>query len=264
MLKRNEVFTNPVKERLLKREPTIGAWLQGANSVTAEVMAKAGFDWLMVDMEHGPGDFMTLFHQLQAVNAYPVVPFARAPWNDFVTIKRLLDIGVQGLLVPYVNSAEEARNAVKACKYPPLGIRGIAPSPRAGGFGMNGQNYLAHANDEIVVMVAIETPQAVRQIDEFLAVDGLDGIFIGPMDLATSMGHFCDPDHPEVQEAIHTIEAKVNASGKFLASIAGNMDIAKAKFDAGYQLVVAMADGSTLGNAARKNVDTFHSFFPEQ
>ena len=104
----------------------------------------------------------------------------------------------------------------------------------------------------------------MKNLDEILKVEGLDGIFIGPMDLATSMGHFCDPDHPEVQATIHIIEAKVNASGKFLASIAGNMDIAKAKFDAGYQLVVAMADGSTLGNAARKNVDTFHSFFPEQ
>lgn len=257
MLKRNEVFTNPVKERLLKREPTIGAWLQGANSVTAEVMAKAGFDWLMVDMEHGPGDFMTLFHQLQAVNAYTVVPFARAPWNDFVTIKRLLDIGVQGLLVPYVNSAEEARNAVKACKYPPLGIRGIAPSPRAGGFGMNGQNYLAHANDEIVVMVAIETPQAVRQIDEFLAVDGLDGIFIGPMDLATSMGHFCTPSAPEVREAIALIERKVLASKKFLGTVAGDFHAAQALYERGYSFVAAMSDTTSLGKLAMQTVDTF-------
>ena len=257
MLRRNEVFINPVKERLLKKEPTIGAWLQAANSVTAEVMAKAGFDWLMVDMEHGPGDFMTLLQQLQAVNAYPVVPFARAPWNDFVTIKRLLDIGVQGLLVPYVNSAEEAVNAVKACKYPPQGIRGIAPSPRAGGFGMNGQGYLSRANAEIVVMVAIETPQAAEQIDDFLAVEGLDGIFIGPMDLATSMGCFCNPAAPAVRETIARIEKKVLASKKFLGTVAGDFHAAQALYGRGYSFVAAMSDTTSLGKLAIQTVDAF-------
>lgn len=264
MLHLDEIFYNPAKHALKDGKKLLGAWLQTASPFAAEIFSKAGLDVLIIDMEHGPNDILSLIEQLRAIQGFHSVPFVRAPWNDPVIIKRILDAGAYGVLIPSVSTVEEARAAVAACKYPPMGIRGIAPSPRAPGYGMNSRNYLDHANDEVLVMTAVETPSAVENLDEMLKVEGLDGIFIGPMDLATSMGHFCDPDHPEVQEAIHTIEAKVNASGKFLASIVGNMDIAKAKFDAGYQLVVAMADGSTLGNAARKNVDTFHSFFPEQ
>ncbi|MEF9895967.1 MAG: aldolase/citrate lyase family protein [Clostridia bacterium] len=263
MLKRDEVFKNMVKEKLLRREPTIGAWLQAANGITAEVMAKAGFDWLMVDMEHGPGDILTLLGQLQAMSAYGVVPFARAPWNDLVTIKRILDTGVQGLLVPYVNGGQEAEEVVKACKYPPEGYRGIAPSPRAGGFGMNGMNYLSKANAEIVVMVAIETPQAVAQIDAILSVSGIDGIFVGPMDLSTSMGYFCNPSAPAVQQAIGLIEEKVLASGKFLGTVASNFPQAKKLYERGYSFIAAMSDTTSLGKIAIDTVDAFRSAFSQ-
>ena len=263
MLKRNEVFKNTVKEKLLKREPTIGAWLQAGSNVTAEVMAKAGFDWLMVDMEHGPGDMMTLLSQLQAVSAYDIVPFARAPWNDFVTIKRILDTGVQGLLVPYVNSAQEAAEAVKACKYPPEGFRGIAPSPRAGGFAMNGLDYLSHANDEIVVMIAIETPQGIECLDEILAVPGIDGIFIGPMDLATSMGFFCTPTAKAVQDNVRLIEKKVLDSGKFLGTVASDYAQAEKLYRRGYSFVTAMSDTTSLGKLAIATVDSFRADFPQ-
>lgn len=264
MLRLDESFHNPVKKLLKEKKKILGAWLQMASPYAAEIFAKAGVDVLMIDMEHAPNDPLSMLEQLRAMGRFSSIPFARAPWNDLVTIKRMLDVGLYGLLIPYVNTRDEAERAVQACKYPPEGMRGIAPSPRAGGFGMNSQNYLAHANDEIVVMTAVETGTAVKNLDEILQVEGLDGIFIGPMDLATSMGYFCNPSAPEVQEAIHTIEEKVFASGKFLATVAGNFEAAKKLYDRGYSMVVAFADGGTLGRVAREQVELFRTAYPER
>lgn len=263
MLPLDQEFYNPIKHKLKAKQKVIGAWLQMASPYAAEIMAKAGMDVLMVDMEHGPNTILSLIDQLRAMGRFPTTPFARAPWNDMVTIKRMLDAGIYGILIPYVNTAEEAASAVANCRYPMEGVRGVAPSPRAPGFGMNAMNYMRHANEEIVVMTAVETPTAVNNIDEILKVDGLDGIFIGPMDLATSMGHFCDPSHPEVQEAIAEVERKVLASDKFLASIAGDMDVAFKKYEKGYSLLMVMADGGTLGKVTMKNVDSFRKVYPE-
>lgn len=264
MLKKNEQFYNPVKWMLKDGKKTIGAWLQLGSPFSAEIFGKAGFDWIMVDMEHGPGDIMTLAGQLQALAPYGAVPLARAPWNDFVAIKRILDVGVQGVLIPYVSTKEEAEQAVRACKYPLEGIRGVAPSPRAGGFGMDGTNYLRNANDQILVMVQIETPEAVANIEEIVAVNGLDGIFIGPMDLSCSMGYFANPSAPPVQEAIRRIEAVTMKSDKFLATVSGDIDAAKALYERGYQLVVPLSDSVSLGKLALRTVDTFHTMFPER
>ena len=264
MLHLNETFYNPVKHLLKDGKKVLGAWLQTASPYAAEIFAKTEPDVLMVDMEHGPNDILSLIDQLRAMGRFPVVPFARAPWNDMVTIKRILDAGVYGILVPYVNTPEEARAAVTYCKYPTQGVRGVAPSPRAPGFGVNSSNYLTHANDEILVMTAVETLEAVYNIDALLQVEDLDGIFIGPMDLATSMGHFCDPSHPEVQEAIRTVENAVIGSGKFLATVANGMEDAKKKYDRGYSLVIAFADGGILGSTALKNVREFRETYPER
>lgn len=181
-----------------------------------------------------------------------------------VTIKRILDAGAYGVLIPYVNTAEEAKAAVSYCKYPTEGVRGVAPSPRASGIGMNPMNYMKKANDEILVMTAVETLEAANNIDQLVQVEGLDGIFIGPMDLATSMGHFCDPSHPDVQTVIEKVEKAVIGSDKFLASVAGDMEIAKKKFDRGYGLVVAFADGGSLGSIAMKNVKAFREAYPNR
>ena len=262
MLRQDEQFYNKVKWMLKDGKKTIGAWLQLASPVSAEIFGKAGFDWVMIDMEHGPGDIMTLCSQLQALAKYDVVPLARAPWNDFVTIKRMLDAGLYGILIPYVNTKAEAEAAVRACKYPLEGIRGVAPSPRAGGFGMNGLNYLLNANDQILVMVQIETPEAVANVEEIATVAGLDGIFIGPMDLSCSMGYFANPGAPQVQEAIRKIEAVALKSDKFLATVAGDIEAAKALYDRGYQLVVPMSDSTSLGKLAMNTVRSFHDAYP--
>ena len=258
-----KVFENRVKRMLKEGKKTAGAWAQMASPLTAEILAQAGFDWLIIDMEHGPGDILTLVTQLQAMQGTDAVALVRAPWNDFVSIKRILDTGVHGLLIPYVNTKEEVEEAVRACKYPLEGIRGVAGSPRAQGYGQNVLDYLQRANDEILIITAVETPVAVENLDEILSVDGLDGIFIGPMDLATNMGHLGNPKHREVQEAITVIESKVLAAGKVLGTIAGTWEQAHVLYDRGYQLVMLMADGTSLAKLARATVAQFRTEYPE-
>jgi 2-dehydro-3-deoxyglucarate aldolase/4-hydroxy-2-oxoheptanedioate aldolase len=225
-------------------------------------MSRAGFDWLVIDMEHGPGDVLTLVSQLQAMNGSGVVPMVRTPWNDFVIIKRILDAGAYGLLIPYVNTKEEAEAAVRACMYPPDGIRGVAGSPRAPGFGQDSLDYIRAANDEILIMTAVETPQAVANLDEILTVERLDGIFIGPMDLSTNMGHLGNAQHPAVQAAIATIERKVLGAGKFLSTVAGTWEQAQTLYEKGYQMVMVMADGVALGKLAAAKVAQFRQAYP--
>jgi len=250
-----------VKHKLKNGQKTIGGFLQTLSPVAAEIMAQAGFDWLIVDLEHAPGDFANLQAQLQAMNGSGVVPFARAPWNDMVAIKRILDTGVMGVLVPYVNTREEAEAAVAACKYPPQGVRGVAGSPRAAGYTGNTMPYLSSANEETIVMIAVETLEAVGNLDEILEVDGLDGIFIGPVDLASSMGHLGDPGQEEVQETIRLIESKVLASDKFLGTLAATWDKATACFERGYQWMVVMQDGATLVRTSRQAVSRFRDSY---
>lgn len=264
MLRQDEVLYNKVKWMLKDGKRTVGSWLQLGSPVSAEIMAKAGPDWLMIDCEHGPYDIPTLMGQLQAIAKYDVVPLARAPWNDMVAIKQILDCGVMGILVPYVSTKEEAERAVKACKYPTVGFRGVAGSPRGSGYGMDGKRYLENANEQILVMTQVETPQAVENIEALVSVEGLDGLFIGPMDLSCSMGHFADPKHPEVQKAIHHVEEVVLGSGKFLATVAGSIEDAKKLYEKGYGLVVPMSDSTALGKIAKSTFSAFHEMFPER
>jgi 2-dehydro-3-deoxyglucarate aldolase/4-hydroxy-2-oxoheptanedioate aldolase len=254
---------NPVKRKLKAGRKTIGGFLQMLSPVSAEIMSRAGFDWLIVDLEHTPGDFANLQQQLQAMNGSGVVPFARAPWNDMVAIKRILDTGVMGVLIPYVNTREEAEAAVAACKYPPHGVRGVAGSTRAAGYTRDQTSYLSAANDEIIVIIAVETMQAVENLDEILQVEGLDGIFIGPVDLASSMGYLGDPAQPEVQETIALIESKVIPSDKFLGTLAGDWDKARQCFEKGYQLMSLMQDGVAIKAASDNAVASFRDVFGE-
>jgi 2-dehydro-3-deoxyglucarate aldolase/4-hydroxy-2-oxoheptanedioate aldolase len=165
-------------------------------------------------------------------------------------------------LVPYVNSRTEAEAAVRACKYPPEGIRGIAGSPRAAGYGQNPKEYLTKANDLILVITAVETMEAVSNLDEILKVPLLDGIFIGPMDLATSMGYFADPSQPAVQTVIAEVEKKVLGAKKILGTIANDWEQAIKLYQRGYQLLMIMADGVALGKLAAEKVSLFRKAFP--
>lgn len=255
---------NRAGKLLKEKKRSTGAWAQAASNITSQILAESGFDVVMIDMEHAPGDIQTLISQIQSMQGYPAVPFVRAPWNDFVQIKRILDAGTYGLLVPYVNSKREAEDAVKAVKYPTKGIRGVAGSPRAAHFGNKSLEYFKSADNEIILMTAVETGEAVENIDEILSVPEIDGIFIGPADLATNLGYLSDPSQPAVQEAIKKIEEKVNTSDKFLSTIAKDWEDAKAKYERGYSLLLLMSDTVTLGKVGRGLVDSFNGEFPKR
>ncbi|MDR2390108.1 MAG: 2,4-dihydroxyhept-2-ene-1,7-dioic acid aldolase [Planctomycetota bacterium] len=251
----------PVREKMKGGGKLSAAWLHACSNITAEVVAGAGFDVAVIDMEHGPGDISCLVAQIQAMQAYPIVPFVRAQWNDFVQIKRILDAGAGGLFIPYVNTRKEAEAAVAAALYPPAGIRGMASSTRAAHFNDNPKEYLQRANAEISVFIQIETPEAIANLDAILEIERLDGIVIGPMDLATNMGHFADPGVPEVQSAIGKIETRTLAAGKLLSTISSGWGDASEKYRRGYSLVMAMSDTVTLGQAGREIVASFKREF---
>ncbi|MGL4642216.1 MAG: HpcH/HpaI aldolase family protein [Cetobacterium sp.] len=257
MLRKNEKFVNLAKMRLKAEEKLSAAWLQAGSNITAEILAKSGFDILSIDMEHGPGDIKTLIEQLQAVSNYDVTPIVRVPWNDFVQIKRILDAGSHGVIVPYIGTKEEAERAVRACKYPVEGVRGVAPSPRAGSFGIDSMNYLKNANEEILIFLQIETLEGVKNIEEIIEVQGVDGIFVGPMDLATSMGYFCNPQAEEVKEVIRRVEEVTLKKGKILGTVASNFEGAKKLYERGYQMVIMMSDTTSLAKLAIETVKNF-------
>lgn len=175
---------NTVKEKLRAGKPSVGSWLSLCSPIAAEHMAHVGFDWLVVDTEHSPVGFETTVHCFQAICTTDTVPMARVAWNDPMLMKRLLDAGAMGLVVPMVKSAEEARQAVAAMKYPPKGFRSVG----GGRCSLYGDDYFERANDEIAVVVQIEHMDAVKAAEEILSVEGVDAGFIGPNDLAASMG----------------------------------------------------------------------------
>ena len=248
---------NPAADALRAGKKVSCAWLQAASPVTAEILAEAGFDVLLVDLEHGPGDIMTLVSQIQAMKGEKAVPFVRAPWNDFVIIKRILDAGAYGLIVPYVSTKQEAEAAVRAAKYPPDGIRGIAGSTRAAHFGCGSLEYFDTANRDVFVFVQAETPESVKNMDEILSVPGIDGIFIGPMDLATTHGYRGKPGTPVMQEIIAGLEKKILAKGKALATVCSDFADAKAKYDRGYSMITLISDTLALAKIAREEAGKF-------
>ena len=258
-------FENRAKKLIKAGKKTAGAWAQLCSPISAEILARGGFDWILIDMEHGPGDVLTLVTQCQGIAAAGTgaVPFVRVPWNDQVWIKRILDAGAYGLMIPYVNTKDEAVRAIQACKYPPQGTRGIAGSPRAAGYGRDVHNYLKRANDEIFVMLQVETPQAIENLEEIGKIPGVDALFIGPMDLSTSMGYFGNPAHPEVQAAIAKVEAKAKELRMPLGTISGSWEQAKALFDRGYQLITLTSDSVVLSKVAAETMAKFREVFPQ-
>jgi len=221
----------------------IGTWIGSASPLVAEAVACAGFDWAVLDMEHSPLDMMDLVHLLQAVSATRMVPVVRVPWNDKVTIKRVLDAGATTLLVPFVQNAEEAARAVDAARYPPEGVRGMSSTGRASKFGTV-PNYLRNANRGIAVIVQIETVEAVGELEAIAGVPGVDALFLGPADLSASMGHVGQLTHPEVLDLMADVVQRCRALGKPVGAI-GTAPEAVAQYRAqGFDFV---AVGSDLG-----------------
>ena len=193
-----------LKKRLRAGEMTFGAWLTFYDPAVAEIMAAVGYDWLIIDAEHAPYTLENLSCILMAFDSRPTVSLIRVPWNDRVAIKQVLDLGVGGVLIPYVCSAEEARHAVAACKYPPAGIRGFGPR-KASDYGRRMDEYIELANEAIIVAIQIEHIDGVDSIDEILDVPGIDIVLLGPMDLSASLGLLGQLEHPKVIEAMQRV-----------------------------------------------------------
>jgi len=208
-----QLSDNVFKRAVLEGRAQLGLWCSLCSNIAAEVIAESGFDWILVDMEHAPNEVPMVLGQLQALVGGTGAPIVRPAWNDPVLIKRLLDIGVQNFLVPYVQNADEARAAVAATRYPPQGIRGVAVTHRANRFGRV-KDYFQRANDEICVLVQIETGVALKNLEAIAAVDGVDGLFIGPSDLAAALGHLGNNGHPEVRAAIEDAFKRIRKAGK--------------------------------------------------
>jgi 2-dehydro-3-deoxyglucarate aldolase/4-hydroxy-2-oxoheptanedioate aldolase len=221
------------------------------------VLADAGMEAIVIDMEHSPVDLHTLVTQFQAMNGYPAVPFVRAPWNDFVMIKRILDAGAYGIIVPNVETVEEAKTAIAAVKYPLDGVRGVAGSTRAAHYGNDTLSYFTKANELVMLFLMIESPKGMANLDAILALEGYDGIMVGPVDLATNLGYLGNAQAPQAKSALDQVEAKVLASDKYLMALGSDWQAAKAKFEKGAHIVTCMSDTLSLGALARANVKQF-------
>jgi 4-hydroxy-2-oxoheptanedioate aldolase len=242
-----ELDRNRFKAALAAGQTQIGLWSSLCSNIVAEIIGDSGFDWILFDTEHSPNELPDLLGQLQAASRGTATGIVRPAWNDPVLIKRILDIGAQALLIPFVQNAEEARRAVAACRYPPAGIRGITTSGRGSHYGRVA-DYLKKADAEICVLLQVETGEALARIEEIASVDGVDGVFIGPSDLSASLGHIGNSQHPEVQAAIQDAVRRLAAIGKPAGILTSVEAEARRYIDWGYRFV---AVGTDLGLLAR-------------
>jgi 4-hydroxy-2-oxoheptanedioate aldolase len=249
---------NAFKRALAAGKPQIGLWSSLSSSYSVEVIAGAGFDWILLDTEHSPADLENLLTQLQAAAPYPTHAVVRVPWNDMVTIKRTLDIGAQSLLIPYVSTAGEARAAVSYTRYPPAGMRGVAGTTRATRFGRV-KDYASRAHEEICVLVQVETQDALDSIEAICAVDGVDGVFIGPADLHASLGRTGEIANPEVKPVIDQAIRRIRKAGKAPGILTPNEADARRWLECGALFVAVGADVGILARGAESLADKFKS-----
>ncbi|MEF2279156.1 4-hydroxy-2-oxoheptanedioate aldolase [Deinococcus sp. YIM 134068] len=234
---------------LRARELQVGLWSALADPYCAEVCAGAGFDWLLIDGEHAPNDVRSTLSQLQALAAYPVAPIVRPPVGETWLIKQYLDLGVQTLLIPMVESAEQARALVAATRYPPRGIRGVGSALARASRWNRVPDYLHRADDEMCLLVQVETRRGLENLGEITAVEGVEGVFIGPADLSASLGHLGQPDHPEVRAAIEAAIAQIVASGRAAGILSSDEAQAREYIALGCTFVAVGVDVTLLARA---------------
>ena len=252
----NDIFPNKFKAALAAKEIQIGCWSALASPISTEVLGLAGFDWLVLDGEHAPNDISTFIPQLMALKGSSSAPVVRVPTNEPVIIKRMLDIGFYNFLIPFVETAEEAARAVSSTRYPPEGIRGVSVSHRGNMFGTVA-DYFALSNKNISVLVQIESQTGVDNVDAIAATDGVDGLFVGPSDLAAALGHLGNASHPEVQQAIQHIFASAKAHGKPSGILAPVEADARRYLEWGATLVAVGSDLGVFRSATQKLADSF-------
>ena len=244
---------NRTLARLRSGQAAIGCWMTLASPLASELLAHAGFDFLVVDTEHSPTDTETVVQMLQAMQGRPVTPLVRVVWNDIGLIKRALDSGAHGVVVPMVNSVEEARRAVAACRYPPEGVRSVGGSRPPFSFGVSRAEYLAEANREMLLAVQIEHVDALARVREIAAVEGIHCLFVGPNDLCASMGRppVLEPDLPEFERALETVVAAANEAGKAAGILVGTLATGLRRLEQGFRLVAIGSDAGLLTAGAQ-------------
>ncbi len=243
------------KRKVTGGQPIFGCWLEMCSPIAAEIIAQAGYDVVLIDLEHGPGSILDAVSLMHAVQGRACAPLIRVPTNDPVILKRVLDIGVAGVMIPAVNTPAQATAAVSACRYPPNGIRGMAASiVRASDYGAQWRDYVTAADASLLIMCQIESAEAVDNAAAIAAVEGVDMLFIGPFDLSAGLGHLGDPDHPEVRKRISEVEAAAKQAGRALGGIPTPGRSADDLLAAGYRLILADADVGLLGESARARV----------
>ncbi len=243
---------NPFRQLLRAHgaKPPIGTWVLSASPIVAEAVGTAGFDWGVLDMEHTPLDLMDLVHLLQAVGNTKMLPVVRVPANDAVCVKRVLDAGAQTLMFPMVNSADDARRAVAATRYPPEGVRGMAGMSRASRFGTT-PDYLRTANKGLAVVVQLESPQAIAALEEIAAVPGVDALFVGPADLSAAMGHGGDHTHAQVMTLMTEAARRARALGMPIGTLGNAPESVTRYRAAGYSFVAVASDLGLLMRGAQ-------------
>ncbi len=248
---------NAFKQALAKGEPQIGLWLALANNYTAEIAATAGFDWLLIDGEHAPNDVRSILGQLQTLAAYSSHAVVRPVDANVALIKQLLDVGAQSLLVPMIETAEQARRVVAATRYPPIGVRGVGSAIARASRWNQQADYLHEADDHICLLLQVESRRGLDNLDEIAAVDGVDGVFFGPADLSASMGYRGNPGASEVQVAIETGIARVRAAGKAAGILASDAKLVRRYLELGASFVAVGVDASLLARATRELAASF-------
>lgn len=245
---------NAFKAALAKKQPQFGIWAGFATAYASEIIAGIGYDWMLIDGEHAPNTVPSVLAQLQAVAVYDTAPIVRAVSADAVLIKQLLDVGVQTLMVPMVESAEQARELVRAMRYPPQGVRGVGGGLTRATRWDSVADYLISAHQELCLIVQVESKLGIDNVRDIAAVEGVDAVFIGPADLSTGMGHPGNPSHPEVQASIrHAVQATLDA-GKFCGILAPAEDDARRYLSWGCHFVAIAIDISLLCQAARSKL----------
>lgn len=243
-----------VRRRVLQGESLGGAWLSLGSATAAEIAAAAGFDWLLFDLEHGTSEYSDLLHQLQAAAAFPAACIVRVPSIDAAVFKRVLDLGPQGLMVPNVQTAEQAAEIARFARVPPLGIRGAAQTTRASGYGLRYDRYLREINQSLVTMVQIESAVAVKNADAIAAIDGVDVLFVGPTDLSVDLGLEANRPRGRFRDAVEAVAAAAARHGKAAGVLVRDREQAGDYAALGYTVIALGSDRGLIASGMQRNL----------
>ena len=252
---------NPFKQALKSGRLQIGLWHSLSSHLVVEVLADSGFDWIALDTEHAPNELPMVLAELQAMTGGTAHAVVRPAWNDPVIIKRLLDVGAQSLLIPYVETEEEARRAVMSVRYPPEGFRGFAGQARASRYGRI-KGYHAAANAEICLLVQVETKRGLENLEQIAKVEGVDGVFVGPGDLSAALGYLGQPDHPEVVKVIDDTIQRIKDAGSAPGILSGDPELAQHYIERGCLFAAVGTDVGLLARGADQLAAKFRSQNP--